>query len=102
MGIIKVQEDDRSTIGFNLNKLYDEINETDKVITESENIANEDENTNESVSDTKQKNEKLKKGVKAISKKLEEKEDELATSRAMASAGIMIASFSHEFHGIKT
>lgn len=101
LGIIKVQEDDRSTIGFNLNKLYDEINETDKVITESENIANEDENTNESVSDTKQKNEKLKKGVKAISKKLEEKEDELATSRAMASAGIMIASFSHEFHGIK-
>lgn len=101
LGIIKVQEDDRSTIGFNLNKLYDEINETDKVITDSETIADETDDENESEGDIKKKNKTLKKGVKAISKKLEEKEDELATSRAMASAGIMIASFSHEFHGIK-
>ena len=101
LGIIKVQEDDRSTVGFNLNKLYDEINETDKIINESENIADENADENESEGDTKEKNKTLKKGVKAISKKLEEKEDELATSRAMASAGIMIASFSHEFHGIK-
>lgn len=101
LGIIKVQEDDRSTVGFNLSKLYDEINETEKVITDSETIADEKDNENESEDDTKKKNKTLKKGVKAISKKLEEKEDELATSRAMASAGIMIASFSHEFHGIK-
>ncbi|MBW8361087.1 MAG: ATP-binding protein [Kaistella sp.] len=101
LGIIKVQEDDRSTVGFNLSKLYDEINETDKVITDSEKIADEKDDENESEDDTKKKNKTLKKGVKAISKKLEEKEDELATSRAMASAGIMIASFSHEFHGIK-
>lgn len=101
LGIIKVQEDDRSTVGFNLNKLYDEIHETEKIITESEIIADEQDNNNESEGDTKKKNQTLKKGVKAISKKLVEKEDELATSRAMASAGIMIASFSHEFHGIK-
>jgi signal transduction histidine kinase len=101
LGIIKVQEDDRSTIGYNLNRLYDDLNETEKTITESENIADEEDVENESPDDTKRKNKTLKKGVKAISKKLEEKEDELATSRAMASAGIMIASFSHEFHGIK-
>ena len=101
LGIIKVQEDDRSTIGYNLNKLYDELNETEKTISESENLADEEDVENESPDDTKKKNKTLKKGVKAITKKLEEKEDELATSRAMASAGIMIASFSHEFHGIK-
>jgi len=101
LGIIKVQEDDRSTIGYNLNKLYDELNETEKTISESENLADEEDVENESPDDTKKKNRTLKKGVKAITKKLEEKEDELATSRAMASAGIMIASFSHEFHGIK-
>lgn len=101
LGIIKVQEDDRSTIGYNLNKLYDELNETEKSITESENLADEEDVEDESPDDTKKKNRTLKKGVKAITKKLEEKEDELATSRAMASAGIMIASFSHEFHGIK-
>lgn len=101
LGIIKVQEDDRSTIGFNLNKLFDEINETEKAIIDSEDIADEIDDTNESIDDTKKKNQTLKRGVKAISKKLVEKEDELATSRAMASAGIMIASFSHEFHGIR-
>lgn len=34
-------------------------------------------------------------------KKIEQREDELVLSRAMASAGILIASFSHEFHAIK-
>ncbi len=100
-GLIKVQEDDRSTVGFNLDKLNSEINKEEEIIDESGNIANEDNDENESQEDTKSKNKKLKQGVKARDKKLSEKEDELATSRAMASAGIMIASFSHEFHGIK-
>lgn len=101
LSIIKVMEDDRSTVGYNLSKLYDDINQTEKNIKDSEEIADEKDNKDESQEETKKKNETLKKGVKAISKKLEDKEDELATSRAMASAGIMIASFSHEFHGIK-
>jgi signal transduction histidine kinase len=101
LNIIRVMEDDRSTIGFNLNKLFDQLNETEKNIADSEDIADEKDDTNESQEETKKKNKTLKKGVKAIVKKLEDKEDELATSRAMASAGIMIASFSHEFHGIK-
>lgn len=101
LGIIKVQEDDRSTIGFNLDKLFSEINQEEKNIEETEDIANEDENENETQEETKAKNKKLKQGVRARDKKLKEKEDELATSRAMASAGIMISSFSHEFHGLK-
>lgn len=101
ISIIKVMEDDRSTIGFNLSNLYDELNETEQAIKESEEIADEKDNANESQEETKKKNKRLKQGVKAISKKLEDKEDELATSRAMASAGIMIASFSHEFNGIR-
>lgn len=102
LGIIKVQEDDRSTIGFNLNKLYYSVNELEKIIAESEKIAqSEEDSTTESQEDTRKKNKTLQTGFKAITQRLEEKEDELATSRAMASAGIMIASFSHEFHGIK-
>lgn len=100
-GLIKVQEDDRSTVGFNLDKLFSDINEEEVIIDESGSIADEENDENETQEDTKSKNKKLKKGVKARDKKLSEKEDELATSRAMASAGIMIASFSHEFHGIK-
>jgi signal transduction histidine kinase len=100
-GLIKVQEDDRSTVGFNLDKLNSDLNKEDEIINESADIAKEENDENESQEDTKSKNKKLKKGVQARDKKLSEKEDELATSRAMASAGIMIASFSHEFHGIK-
>lgn len=100
IGIIKVQEDDRSTIGYNLNELYNLLNEEEKAIEDSSNIVDE-EDENETQEETKAKNKTVKKGFKASQFKLKEKEEELAISRAMASAGIMIASFSHEFHGIK-
>jgi len=100
IGIIKVQEDDRSTIGSNLNELYNIINEEEKAIEDSDVIADEDE-TNETQEETKAKSRTIKKGYKATKAKLKGKEEELAISRAMASAGVMIASFSHEFKGIK-
>ena len=100
IGIIKIQEDDRSTIGYNLNELYRILNEEEQAIEDSNAIVEED-NKNETAEETKAKNITIKKGYKATQNKLKEKEDELAISRAMASAGIMIASFSHEFHGIK-
>lgn len=99
--IIKVLEDDRSTVGFNLDKLFSDLNKEEENIDETTDIANEENDENESPEETKEKNKKLKKGVQARDRKLSDKENELATSRAMASAGIMIASFSHEFHGIK-
>ncbi|WP_050377993.1 sensor histidine kinase [Chryseobacterium sp. Hurlbut01] len=101
LNIIKVQEDDRSTIGFNLDRLKSDLDEDEKNLIESENLAKSSDDENESQKETQEKNKKLKKGVLTRDKKLQEKEDELATSRAMASAGIMISSFSHEFHGLK-
>ncbi|MES2618109.1 MAG: sensor histidine kinase [Bacteroidota bacterium] len=100
IGIIKVQEDDRSTIGFNLNELYNILHEEEKAIEDSNAIVDE-EDVDETQEETQAKNRTVKKGYKATQAKLKDKEEELAISRAMASAGIMIASFSHEFHGIK-
>lgn len=100
IGIIKVQEDDRSTIASNLNELYNILNEEEKAIEDSDAIVEEEEGE-ETQEETKAKNRTVKKGYKATQFKLREKEEELAISRAMASAGIMIASFSHEFKGIK-
>lgn len=100
IGIIKVQEDDRSTIGFNLNELYNVLHEEEKAIEDSNAIVDEEEGE-ETQEETKAKSRTVKKGYKATQAKLKDKEEELAISRAMASAGIMIASFSHEFHGIK-
>ncbi|MGZ4055281.1 MAG: ATP-binding protein [Bacteroidia bacterium] len=103
ISIIKVQEDDRSTIAFNLDALYSLINKEAQDIIDTEDILGEDDSVteNETQEETKAKNRTVKKGFKAVEKKLKDKEEELAISRAMASAGIMIASFSHEFHGIK-
>ena len=100
IGIIKVQEDDRSTIGFNLIELYNILHEEEKAIEDSNTIVDEEEGE-ETQEETKAKSRIVKKGYKATQAKLKDKEEELAISRAMASAGIMIASFSHEFHGIK-
>ena len=100
IGIIKVQEDDRSTIGFNLNELYNILHEEEKAIEDSNTIVDEEEGE-ETQEETKAKSRTVKRGYKATQAKLKDKEEELAISRAMASAGIMIASFSHEFHGIK-
>lgn len=101
LGIIRVLEDDRSVVFHNLNELASIEDEEQKSLEESADIADETDTNDESPELTKKKNTTLKKGIKVRDKKLQEKEDELATSRAMASAGIMIASFSHEFKGIK-
>lgn len=101
IGIIKIQEDDRSTIGYNLNQLYLALNESESAIEEGINIAEDEDDSNDTPEVTKRKNRVLKRGLIAQAEKIKEKEDELATSRAMASAGIMIASFSHEFNSIK-
>ncbi len=103
IAVIKIQEDDRSTIAFNLLELHKVLNQEEQALEESDAIVDEDDETvnKETQEETKAKNKTVKKGYKAAQSKLKEKEEELAISRAMASAGIMIASFSHEFHGIK-
>jgi signal transduction histidine kinase len=102
LGVIKIQEDDRSTIASNLNELYSAINEEAQAAEDSTKIADEDINSDkEEDKPTRKKYNTLQKGIQAKDKQLKLKDEELAISRAMASAGIMIASFSHEFHKIK-
>lgn len=108
IGIIRVLEDDRSTIAYNLALVHESKNEEKKASEDSTRIANEDNSSehqnnrsDESQEESKEKTETLKKGIKAKDKIIEEQNEELSISRAMASAGLMIASFSHEFHNIK-
>lgn len=102
ISIIKLFEDDRSTLFSNLSELYNLLNEDARAIHDSNAIANEstEDESNDDKETTKAKNRKLKQGVKALDRRLRDKTEELSISRAMASAGIMIASFSHEFHKI--
>ncbi len=99
-GIISKLEKDRSTIFNNLQLYNKDAEKDDAAEEEALNIVEED-NEDENTETTKRKNKTLKSAVKSQKIKIEQREDELVLSRAMASAGILIASFSHEFHSIK-
>jgi len=99
IGIIRLQEDDRSTIASNLLDYFNQINADEIIETEALEISKSDDEASSEVA--KQQNKKLKKGIQSQKNKIEQKDEELVMSRAMASAGILIASFSHEFHYIK-
>lgn len=111
IAIIKKFEDDRSTIAYNLSKLFmakykeaEAREKAEKILEEEE--KEEEEKTGiqkdkETQAELEQKYYTFKEGFKAQKKELEEKGQELKLSRALASAGLMIASFAHEFKGIK-
>ncbi len=111
IAIIKKFEDDRSTIAFNLDQLYKEKHKEVEAREKAEKMLEEEEQDEEekrgTLGDKKTEEELEKKyytyreGFKAQKKELEEKDHELKLSRALASAGLMIASFAHEFKGIK-
>lgn len=100
LGIISELEEDRSTIASNLNAYFDENNSDQQNEADALDIAQQNDEP-KNVEETKAQNKKLKSGIKAQKKKIDEKDEELVMSRAMASAGILIASFSHEFSYIK-
>lgn len=100
LGIISELEDDRSTIASNLSDYYLETHLDDQEEAEAVIIANSDDDP-ESKEEIKKQNKKLKSGIKSQNRKILERDEELVLSRAMASAGILIASFSHEFNHIK-
>ncbi len=101
LGIIKVQEDDRSTVFASLNELYKITNPKQQIIEESQRLAQENELDLDTPEETKDKNRTLKSGIIIREQQLKVKDEEIAISRAMATAGIMIASFSHEFLRIR-
>jgi signal transduction histidine kinase len=100
-GIISKLELDRSTIFYNLSEHNKESNNEEQEELEALEIAKEEFIETESIDTTKKKNKTLKSAIRSQKKKIEQREDELVLSRAMASAGILIASFSHEFHSIR-
>ncbi len=111
IAIIKKFEDDRSTVAFNLNQLYKKKHREAEARAEAEKMIEEEEKEEEEKRGTpgekrteeelEQKYHTFREGFKAQKKELEEKDYELKLSRALASAGLMIASFAHEFKGIK-
>ncbi|TAH21397.1 MAG: GHKL domain-containing protein [Cytophagales bacterium] len=128
-GIIKIFEDDRSTIAYNLDKLYksnrkaEELKEKAELALEKQKIADQrNENLLQGANIFSNFIGKIEKGEKpseneiqeaknafeqsktfqdayiAIREEVEEKDEELKLMRSLASAGLMIAGFAHEFN----
>jgi signal transduction histidine kinase len=106
IAIIKKFEDDRSTVAFNLDQLYKEKYKEAEAREKAEKMLEEEEKREtlgykKTDEELEKKYNTYREGFKAQKKELEEKDYELKLSRALASAGLMIASFAHEFKGIK-
>ncbi len=132
-GIIKVFEDDRSTIAYNLDRLYkankkaEEAKEKAELALEKQKNAEQyNQNLLQGATIVGNFIAKIEKGEKlseneiqeaknafeqsktfqdayiAIREEVEEKESELQLMRSLASAGLMIAGFAHEFSRLST
>src|ERR1019366_8712967 len=99
-GLIKVFEDDKSTVNHNLDEVFKETNKERAEEQEADEYASHDDPNSDS-EEIKKQNLVLKSGIKAKNKIIAQKDEELALMRAMASAGVLVASFSHEFESIK-
>ncbi len=106
IAIIKEFENDRSTIAYYLDKLYKEKKEFEEEKRRAEQIIQKESKQGKKSNESKTKEElseeleTFKKGFKKQQADLEEKNEELMRLRALASTGIVVTSFSHEFERI--
>ncbi|CAN2044253.1 ATP-binding protein [Candidatus Magnetomoraceae bacterium gMMP-1] len=106
LNIIKKFEKDRSTIAHYLDKLYKEKKYFEEEKRKASEIIKKESKNGEK--NNKEKNRKelsseletFKKGFKKQEEELQEKNKELMQLRALASTGIVVTSFSHEFERI--
>lgn len=97
--IIEVFEQDRNQIMMTLKKIYDENNKKRKAQEEAENIIRK---KNTSISPTNSAEDQAEKetlinAIEAYKEDIEELQDEQKILRVLASAGLIVTSFAHEF-----
>lgn len=115
--VIALFEKDRNVIMFHFSELFKKNNEEAerlrKAQEEAEKIDKEDENeeknssheqkTESSESNKSSEREKtLASGVKILTKKVEDKDDEIRLLRSLASVGLIISSFAHEVKSLRS
>jgi signal transduction histidine kinase len=112
--IIAFFEKDRNVIMFHLSELFKKNNEEAerlrKAQEEAEKIEKEDEKNNNSVQKTEnnesnkssEREKTLASGVQILTKKIEDKDDEIRLLRSLASVGLIISSFAHEVKSLRS
>jgi signal transduction histidine kinase len=97
--IIEIFEQDRNQIMMTLKKIYDVNNKKRKIKEDAELIIkNKKENRSDSrTTDSKVEQETLISAIEAYKEDIEELQDEQKILRVLASAGLIVTSFAHEF-----
>lgn len=97
--IIEIFENDRNQIMMTLKKIYDERNKKIKAQEAAEQIIKNKKTSNETPSQAEASAEKdtLINAIEAYKEDLEELQDEQKILRVLASAGLIVTSFAHEF-----
>uniref|UniRef100_UPI00352B1C56 sensor histidine kinase n=2 Tax=Bacteria TaxID=2 RepID=UPI00352B1C56 len=100
--IIEIFENDRNQIMMSLKKIYDENNKKRKAQLEADRIISEKkakQGKKETKSEEEQKTEKetLITAIEGYKEDIEELQDEQKILRVLASAGLIVTSFAHEF-----
>jgi len=96
--IIEIFEQDRNQIMMTLKKIYDENNKKNKAKEEAEQIIKNKKGKNNTVNtDTNSEKDTLISAIEAYKEDIEELQDEQKILRVLASAGLIVTSFAHEF-----
>lgn len=97
--IIEIFENDRNQIMMTLKKIYDERNKKIKAQEAAEQIIKnkKSSNTSSSQAEASAEKETLITAIEAYKEDLEELQDEQKILRVLASAGLIVTSFAHEF-----
>lgn len=97
--IIEIFEQDRNQIMMTLKKIYDDANKKRKAQEEAEQIIKNKAKSNSTPTPTEANEEKetLITAIQAYKEDIEELQDEQKILRVLASAGLIVTSFAHEF-----
>lgn len=96
--IIEIFEQDRNQIMMTLKKIYDENNKKNKAKEDAEQIIKNKKGKNNTVNtDANIEKDTLISAIEAYKEDIEELQDEQKILRVLASAGLIVTSFAHEF-----
>lgn len=95
--IIEIFENDRNQIMITLKKIFDEKNKKRKAQEEADQIIKNSSAGKSSEGDEKAEKDTLISAIEAYKEDIEELQDEQKILRVLASAGLIVTSFAHEF-----
>jgi signal transduction histidine kinase len=102
LGLIDIFETDRHVVMRSMSELYTEKNKDQEIKEEALNIAADNQSEKKSSSGQSSEKDKLSQAVLVINQENENLKEEFRMLRSLASAGLIVTSFSHELKSLSS